>query len=423
MAYSTGTMATEKRCGCRDCPKKGQLQPIEAFGIDRRRADGRNGRCKHCVLRSCHRTRGRTASDRSERLQRTVTRLEQNVRAANTALQRRRVHGYHVERDALAVLAEHALSVPPYGCALHQLHDGTKADYALRFGGVGCHNGWLPQQLKSCSASQAPFKFQNCDKQYECGIVCVAPYASPPRVFAFTAEFVAKNTSLLSGSDIRIGIHSSVWHTGEMTIDAYFQWAAQQWSVPGNTLPLRTLELQASRNSQLEYCMGELAAMLDSDATIFLPDVRNDVVDRLVNGQRVQDKCARRPPGATGVVARLSHTSASVPYSIGDNDLYCIHCVADGGRLYMQWMFPEAKLVAQGVVSQADADGWIVKAGSGTIACHAAANHRSASTEARSIQRNFLGGYPRKAQSSWTAQHFRSMRVPPEFEWPAGVWG
>mgnify|MGYP006135703673 CR=1 FL=1 len=411
-----------KRCYDKDCAHSGLLLPLARFGADRHAADGHNRRCKECIVRNCHVSRGRTKLDRIEKSRRKAERTQQRVDRANVALDHHSMHGFIVEWDAIRLLQSEAWSRPPCGCEFHQLHDGTKSDFALRFGRQ--HDLWLPQQLKSCSASEPPFKFCNCDKEYECGIVCVAPYATPPRIFAYTSDFVAKNQDAMSGSDIRIGVRHSVWSNGETSMDAYFERMCVEWLELCNTSPLRILELQCNRNAQLEYCLAELAELLDEGRVFEQPSVRNGVVDRLMDGQRVQDKCARRPSGGCiGLTARVAHTGSYVAYLDGDNDLYCIHHVTSDGRLYIQWMIPQSELLSREIVSELGPNGKVTKAGSGVVTCHVATRSERVDQQRVKLQYDVCGGFPRKNSSTWTAAYCRVMTVPPWFEWPTGVLG
>lgn len=399
-----------------------QFLPLSSFGRDRSRGDGLNTKCKQCVARSTNRTRGRTQADVLERDARQTQRVEAAASKANKVLQHSTYSKYTIEADAFSELRKIADAA---GWEMHEMHDGTKPDFALR-PIDSTSKSWLALQLKSCSAKDPPFTFCDCDKEYDCGIVCVAPYANPARVFAYSKAFVAENQALLSGSDIRIGMRPSVWSAGEMNASTYMSFVRSELqlaiaTLPVNMLSIRHFELQGPRNVQYEYCLSELALLMDPGASITQPETKNSVVDRVMNGLKVQDKSARPEAHRRGLTARICRSDLGIAYVEGDNDFYCIAHVAIQESLYLQWLIPEAELCSRGIISRKDSHGNIDRPGSGTICVHVC-DRCETDEQLMRLQNIVCNGFPRAGGSSWTAKYFRCMKIPMSYSWPEGMW-
>lgn len=409
-----------KRCTGKSC---GQLKPLSAFGKDKHQIDGMNRRCKQCVLQSCHRSRGRTESERKEKKERADAKREAALSRAKAGWIRlqsgKYAAKYKVEADGIALV----ISALPETCGLKQFGDGARSDYAINFDlSLGKDGRWLPQQLKTCSSPQPPFTFSDVKPLYDCDVVCIAPYATPPRIFVYSPHLIAVHEDQLSGSDIRLGVNDSVWWQYETTIAEYFSEAFDRWKDEANTRPLRALSLQCNRGHQLEFCMSELSELLDPERTFSLPKQRNSSVDRMMDGQRVQDKCAHRSSaGCKGFTARLCHPSLQTTYFAGENDWYCFHHVAKNHGLYLQWMIPEHEMLSNGVINEFDSDGNVSRAGSGYVICHIADASSDPRSRLAELQNAVAGGFPKKNCSSWTAKYCRTMRIPDWFEWPPGL--
>lgn len=393
-----------RRCSSKTCAKKGQLLRLNEFGKDKHSPDGLNRKCKKCIAAICKSNRSKSKA------QRVRIEEEKNIHQCHRLNDPKLSPKY--EKYELEATGQRLIVVAgrEQGAEVRQWQDGTRSDFGIR--PLGCSiDLWVPQQLKVSSAPHKPLTFYGC-KDYACGIVCIAPCLTRDRVYAFSGGFVTDNESRLSGGNIRIGTRTSVWDTGLYSMDEYFADQLRAWHSGIGVYPERTLRLQASANSVTEWMMRELAVALDSSANHEDVDIRNGVSDRLMNGMRIQDKCAGPSrQGAKGLVARLCHTHASMPYRRGDNDLYCFHYLWKERGLYLQWMIPENEMVRHGVVSEIDHDtGIVTSAGSGTIQLHAAV----ASDEEESlvcIQRELMNGWPRGTTYPWTAEFIRVVEV------------
>lgn len=404
-----------KRCNVKGC---GQLKQLSAFGVDRHNDDGKNRLCKACVLHRCHVSREKNSLLKQEREDRNSKRLQDAIDKSNDALARHSVKSHVIEEDSFRVIASFVNGLQN-DISVHQMHDGTLNDFAFNFGENACASSWFPQQLKASSRTSPPFTFYDCDNTYESGIVCVAPYSSPPRLFVYSGTFLAQNRDQLSGSSIRIGVRNSVWITGEVTLPQYISWARSQWIDQHNRFTLRELELQCSPNSQLEYLFTELSELMDPDKVFRLHATRAGVTDRTMDGMNVQDKSASRlRRGGVGLHSRLCFTCSAIPYVCGSNEWYCIHHVTPDHKLYIQWMIPETEMVERGVVSKVDRDGNVVVPGSGAAICHIADHETDRMSYKGLVQSKYFGGFPkRKTASMWTSLYCRIMVIPEEFEW------
>jgi hypothetical protein len=396
-----------KKCVSSVCDTPGQLLELKHFGIDKTSAGGLNKKCKQCVAKLCRKNRSLSKLQKQIILdKKNAVRCEKinAIISSGTKYQ-----SYQLEAKGQNMLIDAGKSL---GVEVRQWQDGTRSDFGIR--PLGCAiDLWLPQQLKVSSATNKPLTFYDC-KGYECGIVCVAPFAKKENLYFFSPDFAKQNEPLLSGGSIRIGIRKSVWNSGECNIEHYFAEQIRIWNVGVGVYSERTLRLQATDQCVKEWKMREFAIALDSTAHHEDFEIRNGVCDRLMNGMRIQDKCASMNlKGGKSLIARVGHTDSSIAYSRGDNDFYCFHYVWEERNLYLQWMIPEEEMVRNGIVSEVDDTTKLVtKAGSGGIALHAASGTNDEETRV-CIQRELLKGWPRKSKNplAWTAPFLRTMKL------------
>ena len=391
---STEMSGETRVCKAKECPRSGNPIPIVDFGKDKNRSDGLNTKCKSCVLARSRSSRKRKAMGIDIRKKQVPADHRMPLKNA----------GYVTEAEAVVILNH---SASENHVEIRYWHDGTLSD-----GGIRPKNSsvdrWVPFQLKSCKR-QVP-TFSNCDKLYSCDILGVS--ISTRQFFLFPRTFVAENQQHLSGLDIRIGkTNTNVWKQFELDECSLWQKLSQCW-LEGHGLTQREYEMQCSRNSQMEYCMTELAQMMDPLSTMHFDETRNNVTDRIVDGLKVQDKCASLHPHKA-LISRICRTSHAHPYVEGMNDVYCIHFVARQHRLYCQWKIPEKYMIDVGVVSGEFK-------GSGSILLMSCPFDER-DLDKRKLQEEAFGGFPSrklKSNSNCTSQFFRSMQIPMTYQLP-----
>lgn len=297
------------------------------------------------------------------------------------------------------------------GVEIRQWPDGTRSDFGIRPAGTSI-DLWLPQQLKSTDADSKPLTFSGC-RGYYCEIVCVAPRFSNDVVFHYTKDFMDEHIDSLSGEDIRIGIKTNVWYQGRQSMPEYFASALCKWNANLGLMSEQQLCDETTVKFQKERRMVALAKILDAGALFEESTVKNSTTDRLMNGLRIQDKCASPQPPQIGLVVRCAHLGKSFPYSEGDNDMYCFHYEYDGW--YFQWCIPEQELIANGTISKIDkASNRIVEPGSGAVCLQMAQN--DIDPLLKKMQMEHLGGRPRRPPagsrgSDWTTKFVRYMKI------------
>ena len=363
------------------------------FGKDKSRPDGLNTKCKTCVNESIKASRDRASKG-----------IVKARPLRQIDLAQPKSTAYDIETQAVSFLMT---SATLHGLEIQCWHDGTKSDCGVRAIGSSTDR-WLPLQIKSTRRTTPTFS--NCDKEYDCSIVGVALAEENTRVFLFDVDVVQRNKSNLSGKDIRIGLReSNVWKEFEFAPNDLWSKLLSRWQ-DGQGLPSRVLELQCPKNQQLEFCAQELAQMMDPERDIKLPIGRNGAVDRIVEGLRVQDKCAHVVANR-GLHCRLACKNGSRTYHEGENDVYCIHFISMKYHLYFQWEISEEKLVKAGVITG-------TQRGSGALKLYVCKPDCD-NQKMKDVQVDLFGGFPkRRSVSFWTAEHCRMMEIPESYVLP-----
>ena len=395
-----------KVCKAKECKSNGVAIPLEEFGTDKSRQDGKNPRCKKCVSSRCKRRRSMTDEEKAVEA---ASKKAELVDKYNFMRVNMNYGKYLIEYNAMKMLMDKCAE---NGVEIRQWPDGTKSDFGIRPIGI-TKDLWLPQQLKSTDASCVPLTFSGCNGYY-CDIVCVAPNFSTDVVFHYSKDFVDNHIGSLSGIDIRLGIKSNVWYKGKLDISEYFSSVLCTWNKNIGLKSEKQLCEETTLNFQKERRMVSLAKRLDADAAFEEYEVKNSSVDRVMNGLRIQDKCASLCPPQIGLVVRCAHGSNKFPYTEGDNDAYCFHYEYEGW--YFQWLIPESELVANGSISKLDkASNRIVEPGSGTV-CLQMAERDCSDSFLKNMQLQHLGGWPRwppagSRGSSWTSRFVKYMKI------------
>lgn len=250
---------------------------------------------------------------------------------------------------------------------------GTRSDFGHR--PIDCTvDLWLPVQAKSTLVSSPPYRFF-VRGEYAMDMACFPGHHAGG--YVFSAQFMRENKkSLYSDKCMYIATGSAFdepllkWpdYTQRMLGRWNAEFAAHQTDVElgrdGNdrVSMLRSeleLRMQCTENSQREIAVQMLIQAVIVGRKYEWPDEPNGVVDRLVDGRRVQDKVVRAVAGSASFHAPMTKQKdgKKVPYADGDVDLFVLATVHERLRLLLVWEIPADELKRLGLLSTGSASG------------------------------------------------------------------
>jgi hypothetical protein len=282
--------------------------------------------------------------------------------------------------------------------------DGTDSDLGVRPRGIEADE-WLAVQCKATAKTTPKYQFALVDQpKYDTMVILGFPGT-------LRGAFVPTRQSAWRNGYVRVGDEAHL-----LSWNALSDYLVAEWNVrreKGGLFSEQFLRMQCSPHAQLELCLMQLHSVLRGNGKINWPRCNNSVVDRLVNGMKVQDKAATWDSNVKVAVYKgtcsKSVNSTRVPYEKGDVDVFVFSTVHVGLRLFMCWEIPEKSMEEWGILATRGPSGEFVWPGKRSIPLGMDENTQ---------KRVFGRQYQKRSASIDTSQYLFVHELPPEYKVP-----